>query len=62
MKKDELFIGMLCASAKGTGVISWVDEKAQNIYMTDLPGKQHYKVNFDDIDCWLEEELENKTK
>ena len=60
MKKDDIFIGMLCASSKGTGVVSWVDEDTKNVYMSDLGGTLHYKVDIDDIDCWVEEDILNQ--
>ena len=50
INSDDLYIGMLCDSPKGTGVISWVDSDARYIYMTDMPGEQHFKVNMEDLD------------
>ncbi len=58
MTKDKLYIGMLCGGPQGTGVISWVDSNARYIYMTDLPGVQHYKVQLEDLDS-LDEHREN---
>lgn len=51
---DDLYIGMLCDSPKGTGIISWVGSNSRYIYMTDLPGKQHFKVNIEDLEPVLD--------
>ena len=64
MKKDDLFIGMLCSCSKGTGVISWVDESANHVYLSDVStqphhASQHYKVKIDEIDLWLDKTMIN---
>ncbi|MFT4924658.1 MAG: hypothetical protein ACI8WB_000741 [Phenylobacterium sp.] len=54
INKDELYIGMLCESPQGTGVISWVDSDSRYIYMTDLAYGEHYKVDFEDFNVYVE--------
>lgn len=49
INKDQLYIGKLCDSPLGTGVICWVDDNARYIYMSDMQGQQHHKVNFDEL-------------
>lgn len=54
INSDDLYIGMLCESPQGTGVISWVDSDARYIYMTDMPGSSHYKVNMEDLETIMD--------
>lgn len=51
---DDLYIGMLCDSPKGTGVISWVDSDSRYIYMRDLPSDKHHKVNMEDLEAVMD--------
>ncbi len=54
MNAGDLFIGMLCDSPQGTGVISWVDENNRYVYARGIPGDQHFKVKMEDIGFRLE--------
>ena len=51
---DDLYIGMLCESPKGTGVISWVDSDARYVYATGIPGNEYYKVEMEDLERVLD--------
>lgn len=59
MKKDDVYIGMLCSCSKGTGIVEWVDETAKHVYLSDISelatnNCHPYKVEIDDIDSWVD--------
>ena len=50
MNKDELYIGMLCYCPDGTGVVSWVDEYARYVYVSDISGEHFYRLSVNELD------------
>ena len=49
MEIDDIKIGMLCNSHKGSGKVTWVDAATQTIYLTDLADNHQFDVRLEEL-------------
>lgn len=49
MNVQDLHIGMLCNTKKGSGTVAWVDAESRAVHMTDVSDNHHFEVTFEDI-------------
>ncbi|NMP15904.1 MULTISPECIES: hypothetical protein [unclassified Thalassotalea] len=49
MDIDNIKVGMICTSRKGSGRVSWVDGATQTVYMTDLMDNNSIQVGIEEI-------------
>ena len=49
MEFNDIHIGMMCGSKKGSGTVTWIDGSTRTIYMADTANNHNIEVNFEEI-------------
>lgn len=49
MELNDIHIGMICGSKKGSGTVTWVDGSTQKVYLTDTYNNNTFEVEFSEI-------------
>ena len=49
MEFNDIHIGMLCGSKKGSGTITWIDNSTRTIYMANSKNNHSFEVNIEEI-------------
>lgn len=49
MQFNDIHVGMICGSKKGSGTVTWIDGSTRRIYMADTGNNNNFEVDFDEI-------------
>ncbi|MFT5755682.1 MAG: hypothetical protein ACI9LM_000394 [Alteromonadaceae bacterium] len=49
MQFNDIHIGMMCGSKKGSGTVTWIDGSTRTIYMANIDDNNNFEVNFEEL-------------
>lgn len=49
MQFNDVHIGMICGSKKGSGTVTWIDGSTKTIYMADSHNNNNFEVEFEEL-------------
>jgi len=49
MEFQDIHIGMMCGSKKGSGTVTWVDGSTRTVYISDVANNNSFEVGFEEI-------------
>ena len=49
MEFNDVHIGMICGSKKGSGTVTWKDSSTRTIYMADTKNNNNFEVNVEEL-------------
>lgn len=49
MQFNDIHIGMICGSKKGSGIVTWIDGSTRRIYMANTDNNHSFEVEFEEI-------------
>lgn len=49
MEFNDIHIGMMCGSKKGSGTVTWIDGSTKTVYMSDVQNNHSFEVPFEEI-------------